>query len=295
MSLFEPIRDGHDGRDGRVLPTQHTRGPWDPRALHGGAAAALIVSAFERYEPTTSTASATSTALATSTTSATSTASAGVIARLGFEFVKPVPFAELSVPIALVRDGRRVREMTAELRAGDELIGRANALRIQPVPDGLPDPDGRRELPGPGSVAEMPGPDAGEPVVFALDDRTLAGFATTGMEMRWLSDPWSRGPARVWMRLAQPLVGEEPASPLALLAATADFGNGVSREIDFDSYLFINADLTIHLWRAPNGEWIGLDADTVLIDGGAGTAQSVLHDLDGPVGRAFQTLVVQPR
>ncbi len=23
--------------DGRVTPTEHARGPWDPRALHGGA------------------------------------------------------------------------------------------------------------------------------------------------------------------------------------------------------------------------------------------------------------------
>ena len=46
--------------------------------------------------------------------------------------------------------------------------------------------------------------------------------------------------------------------------ATADFGNGVSAELPFDDYLFINADLTIHLWRAPRGEWIGLDAQTLL-------------------------------
>lgn len=286
-SLFEPAADG------RVMPTVHTRGPWDPNALHGGAAGALIVRAFERFD-------------------AGNTASAGVIARLGVEFVKPIPFAELSVPIEVVRGGRRVQELSAELRAfGDgrapeggtadgatsdgELIGRASALCIQPVPAGLPDPDDRRQLPGPGDVQPMPGPDEGEPIVFALHDHSADSFATTGMEMRWLSDPRSLGPARVWMRLAQPLVGSEQASPLASLVATADFANGVSRELDFEQYLFINADLTIHLWRAPVGEWIGLDANTALMDGGAGTAESVIHDLDGPVGRAFQTLVVQPR
>jgi hypothetical protein len=29
--------------------------------------------------------------------------------------------------------------------------------------------------------------------------------------------------------------------------------------------------------------------------GGFGVAESVLHDTHGPIGRAFQTLVVQPR
>jgi hypothetical protein len=43
------------------------------------------------------------------------------------------------------------------------------------------------------------------------------------------------------------------------------------------------------------GEWIGLDARTLLRGGGMGLAESVLHDVHGPVGRAFQTLVVQQR
>jgi len=88
---------------------------------------------------------------------------------------------------------------------------------------------------------------------------------------------------------------DEPTTPLTRLVATADFGNGVSAALPFEDYLFINADLTIHLWRHPQGEWIGLDAQTLLASGGIGTAESVLHDVSGPVGRAFQTLVVQPR
>jgi hypothetical protein len=49
------------------------------------------------------------------------------------------------------------------------------------------------------------------------------------------------------------------------------------------------------IWRQPGGEWIGLDAQTLLQDGGMGVAESVLHDERGAVGRAFQTLVVQSR
>jgi hypothetical protein len=79
------------------------------------------------------------------------------------------------------------------------------------------------------------------------------------------------------------------------LAATADFGNGISAVLPFERFLFINADLTIHLHRPPRGEWIGLDAHTLLHTGGTGLAESVIHDVDGPVGRAFQTLVVEPR
>jgi hypothetical protein len=271
----------------RVQPTEHARGPWDPRALHGGAAAALITRAFEQ----------------------TGSDSELAVARMGFEFLKPIPFAELEVRTETVRNGRRVQELTAELRTrahspggrvgggapGGELIGRASALRIQAVPEDLPDPDERRQRPGPAPVRELPGPEQGEVITFALSEEAGTSLATTGMEMSWLDDPSSLGPARVWMRLREPLVLGEETTPLATLAAVADFGNGVSRELEFDSYLFINADLTIHLWRNPRGQWIGLDAKTVLMDGGVGTAESVLHDTEGPIGRAFQTLVVQPR
>ena len=259
-SIFIPAGDG------RFTPTEHARGPWDPRALHGGAPAALIAAAFDRMEP----------------------GAQLPIARLGFEFLSPIPFAPLELHTKIVRKGRRVQELAAELSAGEELICRASALRLQPVPAGLPSS-------GPAPAEALPGPENGKTVRFALDAAAGAGLATTGMEMSWLTDPWDQGPGRVWMRLRHPLLPDESTTPLVRLVATADFGNGVSAELPFEDYLFINADLTIHLWRQPQGEWIGLDAQTLLPEGGMGTAESVLHDASGPVGRAFQTLVVQPR
>lgn len=259
-SIFIPAGDG------RYEPTKHARGPWDPRALHGGAPAALIARAFEQMQP----------------------GAELPIARLGFEFLKPIPLAPLTLSTRFVREGRRVQELAAELSAGDELVCRASALRIQPVPTDLP---GKGQTP----AEKMPGPEHGKAVDFSLNKAAGTSLASTGMEMSWLTDPWDQGPGRVWMRLRQPILPDEPATPLVQLVATADFGNGVSAELPFDKYLFINADLTIHLWRAPEGEWIGLDAQTLLPGGGMGTAESVLHDSSGPVGRAFQTLVVQPR
>ena len=152
-----------------------------------------------------------------------------------------------------------------------------------------------QDAPGPEPVRPLPGPEQGKVVKFALNDTETSSLATTGMEMSWLTDPWDQGPGRVWMRLRHPLLPDEPATPLIRLVATADFGNGVSAELPFEEYLFINADLSIHLWRQPQGEWIGLDARTHLHGGGAALAEGVLHDEHGPLGRAFQTLVVKQR
>lgn len=253
----------------RFVPTEQARGPWDPRALHGGAPAALITRAFEQHEPVE-----------------------GLrIARLGFELLRPVPLAPLSVEVSTVRPGRRVQELAAELRAGPDLICRASALRVAEIAEGVPETSEDALASGP-----LPPPEQAEAVRFALNpDADEASFASSAMEMRFLDDPRRLGPGRVWMRLRHPLLDERQASPLARLAATADFGNGISAALPFDRFLFINADLHVHLHRPPRGEWIGLDARTLLRRGGAGLAESVLHDLDGPVGRAFQTLVVQPR
>jgi hypothetical protein len=259
----------------RFMPTVHARGPWDREALHGGAPAALIASAFERMEP-------------------------GLdlrIARLGFELLRPVPFERLAMATRIVREGRRVQELAAELYAGEQLVCRASALRVQAVPDDLPVAGELAGAPRDGAepAETMPGPSAGTPVRFALDDASGASFAASAMEMRALDDPRTLGPARVWMRLRHPLLAGHVLTPLARLAATADFGNGVSASLPFERFLFINADLSIHLHRQPQGEWIGLDARTILHPHGMGLAESVLHDVHGAVGRAFQTLVVGRR
>ncbi len=251
--------------DGSFMPTEHARGPWDPRALHGGAPAALMTRAFEGMEP----------------------GGELRIARLGFELLRPVPHAPLRLSTRIVRKGRRVQELAGEIHAGEQLICRASALRVQEAPAGLP-------VTTPPPAERMAGPQEGKPTRFALDDADDKSFATA-MEMRFLSEPWTQGPAQVWMRLRQAILPGEATTPLMRLAAAADFGNGVSAELPFDRYLFINADLTIHLQRQPQGEWIGLDARTLLHDGGMGLAESVLHDEQGALGRAFQTLVVQPR
>jgi acyl-coenzyme A thioesterase PaaI-like protein len=261
-----------------VTATAHGRGPWDPQALHGGAPAALLAAAFETMpaEPQLS------------------------IARLDFAFLRPVPFLPLRLRTRVVRSGRRVQELAGELTVAapggrdDAVVCRASALRVLRVAEEVA-PAGPEQGDAGGAPAALPGPQAGTASTFSLDGSTDASFATTAMEMRWLSEPWSLGPAQVWMRLRRPLIAGQTTPAVARLAAAADFGNGVSATLPFERFLFINADLTIHLQRQPRGEWIGLDARTVLRDGGTGLAESVLHDEHGAVGRAFQTLVVQPR
>ncbi len=265
-----------------VLPTEHARGPWDPRALHGGAPSALLASVFERTEP----------------------GAELQIARLGFEFLRPIPLAPLKLRARIVRPGRRVQELAGELSATDpasgerQVICRASALRVCAVAGEVAEaaaPAMRPGDPNPREDAPLAPPAAGTPVRFSLNDSPESSFAASTMEMRWLDDPRALGPGRVWMRMRHPLLPDRELTPLTRLAASADFANGVSAALAFERFLFINADLTVHLQRLPHGEWIGQDARTLLHSGGTALAESVLYDVHGPVGRAFQTLVVAPR
>jgi acyl-Coa thioesterase superfamily protein/acyl-CoA thioesterase superfamily protein len=288
-SIFLP----GDERRRRFTPTEHARGPWDPQALHGGAPAALMTAELERLEP----------------------GAELPFARLSFEFLRPIPLAPLELSTRITRPGRRVQALEAELRAGGppespgegELVGRARALRILPAPAELP--ERALELVHEQQGPPLPGPHQGHEVRFALDSEEQS-FAATAMEMRFLrgrplkgglpdvgvpSTQPPIGTATVWMRLRHPLLPGEPASPLASVPAAADFGNGVSAVLPFDEYLFINADLDISLDRRPAGDWIALEARTLLHPEGIGWAESVLHDERGRLGLARQVLVVQRR
>ncbi|MHB1538760.1 MAG: thioesterase family protein [Solirubrobacteraceae bacterium] len=266
MALDSLFTVAHD----LFVPGPLAGGPWDPDALHGGAPAALIVTELERTLPERL-----------------------VVGRLSVELLRPVPSAPLALTVEPIRPGRRVHELAVELRHEGELVCRASALAVQHVPARAVGAARTNLAQMPPSRA-LPRPDSPEAQPFDVDGPLSPAFASA-VEMRWLTQPWRRGPAQVWMRMRVGVLPDARASPLATLAAVADFGNGVSAELRFDRFIFINADLSIHLWRAPRDEWIGLDARTLLFEDGAGVAESILHDVHGPVGRAFQTLVVEQR
>ena len=51
----------------------------------------------------------------------------------------------------------------------------------------------------------------------------------------------------------------------------------------------------MHIHREPQGEWIGLDATTIIGPHGVGTARSTLGDEAGPVALGSQALMVRTR
>jgi hypothetical protein len=57
----------------------------------------------------------------------------------------------------------------------------------------------------------------------------------------------------------------------------------------------VNSDLTINLLRRPQGEWICIDARTLMGPAGGGIAEAKIFDVLGLAGRSTQSLSIRPR
>jgi hypothetical protein len=248
--------------DNRYLSTEHTGGPWDPEFQHGGPPSALLVRAMEAESP----------------------AWPATLARVGVDILGPVPVTELSVRSRVLRPGRSVDLVEAELVAGDRAVVRAQAWRVRATELELPPYDEPRV-----DVPDFPAAET------TLPDGWRGGYMRA-MEWRFVGGVWAgSGPATVWGRMRYPLVPDEEPTGLQRVLALADSGSGVSSVLPFDGWLFINPELTVHLAAPPHGEWICLDAATLVNATGFGLATSRLFDRDRLVARGAQSLLVGPR
>jgi acyl-CoA thioesterase len=91
------------------------------------------------------------------------------------------------------------------------------------------------------------------------------------------------------------LVAGEPITPLQRLLACADSASGASSVPDPQEWAFLNTELTVHVLRPPEGEWVLLDAETTLSTGTAALATADIHDRRGLVARSNQALLVRRR
>ncbi len=249
--------------EGALVATELTRGPWDPGFQHGGPPAALLAREIEGLEDSEE----------------------FQVGRITFEILRAVPIAALRAEARVARPGKRVQLIEATLSDAEGPLIRANAWRLRTAPVELP------ELPA-GPVP--PPPDAAEHRDFVPTGQEV-GYHTA-MEYRFVEGAFREpGPAKLWMRMRNPLVAGEQPSALQRVITAADSGNGVSATLDWREFLFINVDLTVQLDRLPEGEWVYMDAVTHPRSNGVGVADTELSDRRGRIGRALQTLLVAKR
>jgi hypothetical protein len=121
-----------------------------------------------------------------------------------------------------------------------------------------------------------------------------SGFVSS-LEWRWLHLIGESGPGAVWMRPKPVLVQGESLTPLQRLFTVADVSNGIGSKISPEHWTYLNTDMTVHLFRVPEGEWIGVSSEASYGSDGVGMCAGVLYDENGAVGRINQTVQIRPR
>lgn len=210
------------------------------------------------------------------------------IGRLTANLLRPLPIGELEIEVETDYSGRNAAHYSARLWGQGKELARFTALAQRESELALPDAlDGHPLAQAP----RMPVASEMERMPFG---HGMAGYADL-VENRIASGRFFRGRCAAWFRLQRPLVEGETPSGYQRVAVAADSGNGISAVLDFARYSFVNCDLTINLLRAPQGEWICVDARTLLAPNGCGLAESQLFDEAGLIGRATQSLAVRSR
>ncbi|PCC74528.1 Thioesterase-like superfamily protein [Nannocystis exedens] len=261
-ALYLP--DGDADRATRFIATPWTRGPWDMRLQHGGPPTALMVRAMERHA-----------------------AELGEfqLACVTTDFLRAVPIGACDLAVEPLRSGRRALGLQCTLAVDGRPCARAGALFIR-----------RLDVPVPPELAP-----AGDPVdPRGLDERTFDFFPDpvgyhTAIELRLGTCPIEPGCGDGWLRLRGHLVAGEAPSPAQRVAVAADAINGVGFALEFARWTFINADLTIYLHRALEGEFVRLRTRHVSQPDGRGLVDAELGDRRGPIGRALEAQVLELR
>ena len=250
---------------GRFRSTELTRGPWDPGHQHAGPPVALAARAIEQEA-----------------------AKLGMVhvARVTASLFRPIPIAELEVDLRTEYAGRNSAHFSARLISGSKEVVRLSALAQREAPFAVPGNTPGHPLPrAPRAVEESPA----ERIPF--DKPGYADF----VETRVAEGVFFKGPSAVWFRMRHPLVEGEAPSPLQRVLVAADSGNGISAALDFRRYIFVNSDLTVNLLRPAQGEWICVDARSLVGPAGGGLAEARLFDAAGLIGRSTQSLAIRMR
>ena len=236
-----------------LVPRPQAASPWGPDMLHGRLLAGLAATAVQQDH-----------------------GGGGFFpVRLTVDLFRAAPMAPIRLRTTRTRDGGRVRAVDVSIECAGRQVARVAALLLRRAEQ----PPGRVwtapawEVPAPEDVPAPALPpeeaDAGHPELRPIGGR--------------LNDAADRKQA--WLRDPRPLVDGEAVSPVARAVMAADVVNPLSNWGDGGLH-FINADLTVHLVRAPVGEWIGLDITDHLDQDGISVGQGALYDTTGRIGHA---------
>ena len=264
-SYYELIDDG-DALGEKFRATDLTISTWTSSIQHGGPPSALLVRALQGCAQRDDTR----------------------LSRVVVDLLGPIPVAgELWMRATVERPGKQIELVSAEMLA----LG----------PEGQPRPVARASGWRLHRLDTSDVEHAAAPRLRPLMEARNRNFEEKwdrnylhSLDWRWLTKPLNDGPGESWIKPTVDLVKGETMTPLERLFAVADNANGIGTKLDITKYTFLNTDLVVHIHRIPEGEWIGIRAETNYGPDGIGTTVGTLLDERGPVGAIQQSVLVRP-
>ncbi|WP_179469780.1 thioesterase family protein [Mycolicibacterium vinylchloridicum] len=264
-SYYERI-DQNDLFGERFSATEYVRGGWDPTIQNAAPVSALLVRAMERCSPRQDVR----------------------LTRVVVDLLGPVPISdELWVIAQLERTGSKIELVSAEMLApapggGFRTVAKAAAWRFA-----------RFDTEALTFAADLPLRPVTEAARFEVDG-TAAQSYITSLEWRMLTELHDI-PAESWARPIVNLVAGEVMTPLERLFTMADMANGLGTRIEMLDWMFMNTDLAVHIHRVPDGDWIGVRAETNYGPDGVGVSVGTLFDQRGAIAKIQQAQLLRPR
>lgn len=245
-------------------PTKHAQGAWNEHEQHMAPATGVLTAELNGYAPQDNMR----------------------IARISLDILGLIPLDDFTITTRCIRPGKTIELIEAVMssRGRDAIIARAWRLMTQDTSEiaGLEDQKilhKPEDLPVWDEMKGWPG-----------------GFIES---VRLVTDEHRRpGCGMVWITNDVEMIEDVPTDDLVHLLGMVDTANGVVPRLGLGlsklEWMFPNTDLQIHMHRAPQGRWLGIEAVQQYGNDGIGLTSAILHDTQGPFGRSEQILTIRP-
>lgn len=266
MSFYYSLLDKTSDTDGSVIahyrPSPHSQGAWNEHEQHMAPAAGILSHELMLFDPRPDM----------------------LYARLSYDILGLIPLKDFTITTRSIRPGRTIELIESSLSCEGKVTITLRAWRLiksdtTPVTTLEDRPMATRD-----SMSPWP----------EFEQIWRGGYVDTVKNHIRSNADRRAGKSQVWLTNELEMVEGVATSSFVKLIGMVDTNNGVAiaQGAPF-THMFPNIDLQIHLYREPQGEWLGLDAQQQYGPTGVGLSSAILHDELGPFGHCEQILTVR--
>lgn len=267
MSSYYKLLSRSTQDDGTVVaeyqPTIHSQGAWNAHEQHMAPASGVMSYELELFQPRDDM----------------------VYGRLGFDILGLIPLKDFTVTTRNIRPGKTIELIESTLSCEGKAAIVVRAWRVM-----------KNDTSMVACCEDEPITLRSEMVEWPVIKDVWAGGYIESIKQHIRTNRERRpGRAQVWLSNDLAMVEGVETSAFVKLMGMVDTSNGiaVAQQSPF-SHMFPNVDLQIHLYRLPQGQWLGLNTRQQYGENGVGLTTSILYDEVGPFAHSEQILTVRP-